>query len=297
MTTQQREALEYFKEHANDWRSKALRLGGTNVNVIEQRNEYVLQVADEHPAIHSFLDVGCGTGELVCQVAKRGIDSLGVDYAQDMINLASQKAHDEDIEHARFVCCSIFDFETQKGSYDLVSANGFIEYVSQQEMNAFFDFVVEALVPRGSFVVGSRNRLFNLVSMNNFALQELDDVGTLDLLVREAIKWTTANELAEVLSADCAPLQPHNTEHAKTGIDVTTRFQYTPLQLIRLLHARGLKAVEVRPVHIHGVTPSFKQMKPEVHVSIANLLQAYSRHGMQLLAHASSFMLHVKKGE
>jgi len=81
----------------------------------------------------------------------------------------------------------------------------------------------------------------------------------------------------------------------KTGIDVTTRFQYTPLQLINLLHGRGLKALEVYPVHIHGVTPSFKETNMELHSSIANLLQAYARHNTKLLSHASTFMLHVKK--
>lgn len=298
MTTkkQQQEALDYFKKHAEDWRSKAEELGSTKVNVIEQRNEYVLQVADEHPAMRSFLDVGCGTGELVCHVARRGVDAIGVDYAQEMIDLASKKALDEAILQAKFVCCSIFDFEMQRESYELISANGFIEYISQQEMNTFFDLVAEALAPGGSFVVGSRNRLFNLFSMNDFTLQELK-AGSVDLLLREAVKWTTAKEIVEVLNADCAPLQAPNSVHPKTEIDVTTRFQYTPLQLINLLHARGLRAVEVYPAHIHGVAPSFKETNTKIHASIANLLQAYARHSTQFIAHASTFMLHVKKGE
>ncbi len=295
-TKQQQEALDYFKKHAEDWRSKAEGLGSTKVNVIKQRNDYVLQVADEHPALRLFLDVGCGTGELVCHVARRDIDAIGVDYAPEMIDLASQKALDEAITQAKFVCCSIFDFEMQRESYDLISANGFIEYISQQEMNIFFDLVAEALAPGGSFVIGSRNRLFNLVSMNDFTLQELK-AGSVDLLLREAVMWSTAKEMVEVLSTDCAPLQAPNIEHSKTEIDVTTRFQYTPLQLINLLRDRDLKAVEVCPVHIHGVTPTFKETNTEIHASIANLLQAYTRHSSQLLAHASTFMLHLKKGE
>jgi len=295
-TKQQQESLEYFRKHASDWRSKAEGLKGARVNVIEQRNEYVLQVADEHPAMRSFLDVGCGTGELVCQIARRGVDATGVDYAPEMIALASKKARDEGIPRAKFVCCSIFDFEMQPGGYDLISANGFIEYISQQEMRAFFDLVAQALAPGGSFVVGSRNRLFNLISMNDFTLQEIE-AGGVDLLLREAVKWTAAKEMVEVVSAECAPLQAPETRHTKTAIDVATRFQYSPFQLINLLQDRGLRAVEVYPVHIHGVTPSFSKTNAETHVSIANLLQAYARHNTQLLAHASTFMLHVKKGE
>lgn len=295
-TKQQQEALEYFRRHARDWRAKAEGVGNTEVNVIEQRNGYVLQVADEHPAIRSFLDVGCGTGELVCQMVRRGVDAIGVDYAPEMIDLASKKAQDEGIARAKFVCCSIFDFGMQRETYDLISANGFIEYISQQEMQSFFDLVAEALAPGGSFVVGSRNRLFNLLSMNDFTLLELD-AGSVDLLLREGVKWTSAKEMVEVVSAECAPLQAPETEHAKTGINVTTRFQYSPFQLINLLQDRGLRAVEMYPVHIHGVTPSFKETNTEIHASIANLLQAYARHNTQLLIHASTFMLHVQKGD
>jgi 2-polyprenyl-3-methyl-5-hydroxy-6-metoxy-1,4-benzoquinol methylase len=292
---QQREALEYFKKHAGDWRAKAESRGETEVNVIGQRNRFVLRIADENPALRSFLDVGCGTGELVRDVARRGVDALGVDFAQEMIDLATRKAVDEAVTHATFVCRSIFDFEIAGKNYDLIAANGFIEYLSQPEMHAFFDRVADGLAPGGSFVVGSRNRLFNLVSMNAFTLREVE-VGALELLIGEAVKWSTAKRIEDVLGADCAPLQAPATEHAKTGIDVTTRFQYTPLQLLGLLHARGLRAVEVYPVHIHGAPPSFAETNAQVHASIAELLQAHARHDTRLLVHASTFMLHVKKG-
>jgi len=294
-TIQQQQALEYFSTHAEDWRSKAVGLDA-KVNVIEQRNGYVLEVAGEPPLPRSFLDVGCGTGELVCQMAKRGVDATGVDYAPEMIDLSAKKARDEGIQNAEFVCSSIFDFEMQPGTYDLISANGFIEYVSLQEMNAFFDLVAQALSPNGSFVVGSRNRLFNLVTMNDYTLQEVD-AGAIDLLIKEAVQWTNAKTMLQVVKSECAPFQAHDTEHAKTGIEVTTRFQYTPFQLISLLQDRGFHAVEVYPVHIHGVAPSFVKMNPEVHTSISHLLQTHARHNTQLLAHASTFMLHVKRGE
>lgn len=293
-TKQQQEALNYFRTHAEDWRSKAADLGDSKVNVIGQRNAYILQIAEERPTTRSFLDVGCGTGELVCQMARRGVYSTGVDYAPEMIDLASQKARNEQIPLAKFVCNSVFDFEIHPESYDLISANGFIEYLSQQEMQAFFDLAAQALSIGGSLVVGSRNRLFNLVAMNDFTLQEIIS-GDIDLLLREAVKWSTAKGMVGVVRAECATLQPPETTHTKTGIDVATRFQYSPFQLINLLQDRGLRPIEVYPVHIHGVTPSFKDANPEAHASIANLLQAHAKHNTQLLAQSSTFMLHVKK--
>jgi hypothetical protein len=59
----------------------------------------------------------------------------------------------------------------------------------------------------------------------------------------------------------------------------------------------GLEVVEVFPVHVHGVLPTFKAAFPEVHTSIANLLQSYGRHRLEFVPFASTFMTHAIKGK
>ena len=296
-TKQQEEALGYFKAHADDWESKAQSSGRhkVKVNVIQQRNGYVLAVVDDRAQTATALDVGCGTGDLACDLAQHGVAALGVDYAQEMIDLAREKKQAQNLENAQFECVSIFDFDFAGRRYDVIAANGFIEYISQNELRQFFDLVAEGLAPGGSFVVGSRNRLFNLFSLNTYTLNELDGPDS-ELLMREAVSLASGEDLAGLQALPCAALQRTDTEHANTGIGVTTRFQYTPAQLLQMLHARGLDPVELYPVHIHGVSPAFKGEKPEVHVSISNLLQTHARHNAVLVPFASSFMLHVRKG-
>jgi len=294
LTPQQQEALDYFRKHATDWRANAEGAHGSSVNVIEQRNQYVLDVAKERSHTRASLDVGCGTGELVCQLALRGIDANGVDYAPEMIDLAAKKARENRIEHVSFRCASVFELQVEPNTYDLISANGFIEYISQLELVEFFRFVVRSLRPGGSLVVGSRNRLFNLVSMNEFTLAESAS-GELEYLLREAVSWTTARTSDAVVALEAASLQAADIRHKKTGIDVATRFQYTPFQLINLLKDQRLDTTEVYPVHVHGVTPAFAAAHPELHTSIANVLQLSARGNLQLLTHASSFMLHAMK--
>jgi 2-polyprenyl-3-methyl-5-hydroxy-6-metoxy-1,4-benzoquinol methylase len=293
-TKQQQEALEFFDNFAENWRSRAENLDGKIPNTINQRNNYVLKVADKQPKMHSFLDVGSGTGELVCNMAKRGVDSQGIDFAQEMIDLSTKKATNEGITRAKFTHTSIFDFDFGSKNFDLISANGFIEYISQKEMTVFFDLVADALRPGGSFVFGSRNRLFNLASMNSFTLQEIES-GSLEALTREAVMWTLAKDITDVQSIDCVDFQAPETKHAETGIDVVTRFQYSPLQLINLLNERNLQTIEVYPVHIHGATPTFCSSHPEIHVPFSNLLQTHADQNTQLLTNASTFMMHVKK--
>jgi 2-polyprenyl-3-methyl-5-hydroxy-6-metoxy-1,4-benzoquinol methylase len=293
-TKQQTEALRYFKEHADDWHSKALSTSQTKVNVIQQRNDYVLQVIQARAITRSVLDVGCGAGDLACEIARQGIEATGVDFAAEMIEIAQAKAGQQNLAKARFYCASIFDFELPDTRYDVISANGFIEYISLEELDQFLALVYRALNPGGSLVMGSRNRLFNIYSLNSYTSAEIDQ-GNATLLLREAFALATGRDFAELLSLETVPLQEANTEHGNTGIDVTTRYQFTPVQLMKRVQAKGFETKQIYPVHIHGVPPSFKQQQPQIHTGISNLLQSYAGDHISLVPYASSFMLHAQR--
>ena len=291
---QQEEALHYFNAHAEEWKNKAKAADAGQVNLIQQRNQYVIAIISDRKETISMLDIGCGTGDLVCEAAKKGINSIGVDFAQEMIDLALKTTKEEQLKKAKFECCSIFDFNLSEKKFDVISANGFIEYISQQELNKFFDLVCDALNPNGSFVVGSRNRLFNLFSLNSFTQQELDS-SSIESLLKESMVFASGDNIEEVLKVEPAPLQNNDTQHTFTGIDVLTRFQYTPHQLVNMLKERGFEVVEVYPVHIHSLPSVFKEKHPEIHTSISNLLHSHARQCPELVPFSSSFMLHAQK--
>ena len=173
-TKQQEEALLYFNDHADDWNRKALTTNQRKVNVIQQRNGFVLSVIENRTATKCTLDVGCGTGDLACDIARMGINSTGVDFAPEMIEIARAKAAEEQLRSASFHVSSIFDFDLSKPQYDVISANGFIEYISLDELERFLGLCSRALNVGGSLVLGSRNRLFNIFALNSYTLQELD---------------------------------------------------------------------------------------------------------------------------
>lgn len=83
-----------------------------------------------------FLDVGCGSGQLVINVASRGIEAEGSDF---------------------------FD-----------------------EMAQFFNRCYDMLRPGGYLVVGSRNRLFNIFSLNEFTTLEVS-LGIMNVLLSKAV--------------------------------------------------------------------------------------------------------------
>ncbi len=289
------EALDYFRTHAVEWRQWA-EGRETEVNVIEQRNAHVIAVAERIGRVARAIDLGCGTGELVCDLAARGVDALGVDFAPEMIALARGLAERRGLDRARFVEGSVFDVVLPDRGADLVAANGLIEYLAKDDVPRSFDLARRILKPGGSLVVGSRNRLFNLTSLNEHTRLEID-LGELEHLALEAIDIESARDQSDMIDAlsrrDVAAPFPHVAQ-PRTGIDVRVRWQFTPGQLVQMGRAHGFRAVDVAPIHIHAVPPALKAEQPRTHVALATLLQGESGTAShRLIPQASTFMLHA----
>jgi 2-polyprenyl-3-methyl-5-hydroxy-6-metoxy-1,4-benzoquinol methylase len=293
-TRQQEEALLYFSEHALEWKNRASSADEQKVNIIQQRNGCVLRVIEQRGTTRSVLDVGCGTGDLVCDIARMGIDATGVDFSWEMVDIARARGDQEKLDRANFHCSSIFDFDVTQRRYDVVSAMGFIEYISLEELDRFLDLSYEALNSGGSLVLGSRNRLFNLFSLNSFTVEEIN-TGTAILLLTEATALASGISLAALGELEAAPLQKPSGEQPRTGINVSLRYQFTPMQLIRMLTARGFVIKQLYPIHIHGVPPVVKALYPAIHTRISNLLQNYAAEHTSLVPYSSSFVLHAEK--
>ena len=203
MNRQQEETLNYFRQVAKEWSQKAEGLFKQKVNVIEQRNNYVVDVSKEVNA-KKVLDVGCGSGDLAISLASNGIQCLGLDFSDEMINEAKRKTPSKAKELLSFECGSFFDFSNANSSFDLVSANGFIEYISLEQLDEFISKSRELLTKNGSLVFGSRNRLFNIFSLNAFTEVEIKN-GTHTLLLKEAMLFNDNNYIEKLESMENIP--------------------------------------------------------------------------------------------
>lgn len=297
-TKQQNETLNYFDKFAGDWKEKALGNKDNQVNIINQRNDYVLEVIKARGKNSKTLDVGCGTGELVHEIGKLNINAIGIDFAAEMVRLAKEIAANENIKNTDFTCASVFDFEMDNDSLDVLSANGFIEYISHSQFDMFITKAHSWLKKDGSFVFGSRNRLFNLFSMNQYTVHEITN-NHIEKLLKEAVHIANLSELSELINFDAVPLENPEKVHTNTGIDVSTRYQFTPAQLATMLNANGFEVKELCPIHIHGVIPAFASEHKDVHYNVSNLLSQVGDSDKQsrnkLIPLASSFMIHAVK--
>lgn len=292
VSEQQKQTLEYFQAGAGAW-ADAARGRTADVNIIRQRNDIVLRVADARGDVRSALDVGCGTGDLCCGLSARGIHAVGVDFAPEMIRLSQERAAESGADKAEFVCASIFDYDFAAGPFDLVSGNGFIEYISLEELRRALDLLRAHMTPGGSLVLGSRNRLFNLVSFNDFTDVELRD-GTYATLAREAMAIGAGTGVLALADLEVAPWPEQGKVYTRTGVDVASRYQYTPAQLGRLLTEHGYAPQRIVAAHVHAAMPAFRAAHPEAHASAAEYLQQYAWDDARLIPNASTFMIEAR---
>jgi 2-polyprenyl-3-methyl-5-hydroxy-6-metoxy-1,4-benzoquinol methylase len=293
VTEQQDQTLRYFNDHAADWQSKAT--GEQDYNIIAARNGAVLRVIEAMGDVERLLDVGCGTGQLVIEAARRGVHSVGVDFAADMIERCEVNRKAAGVE-ASFVAASFFDLPDPPAPYDVVSALGFIEYLSIEQMEAFFARAAKMLRPGGALVVGSRNRLFNALSLNDYTRLE-QRLGTLPALVAEAVDLHMAKSQKDAFAALAKHerIDPQPETHPETGIGVATRYQFSPAELVSRLRKHGFRPERLFPVHYHGLPLAIVAERRDVHASLAKLLGDIGPDDHRTVPNSSTFLLDVRR--
>jgi len=297
---QQLQTKKYFERYGNQWSKSVSKKHNDFVNVIEIREQYVIDTCKKFLKKKSrVLDVGCGTGELVIKLQKMKYDSNGIDFSRPMINKAKRLAKKEKIDTEKFTAGSFFEFMPKK-SFDLISANGFIEYVSEKELDTFLQKSFKFLSKKGILIFSSRNRLFNCFSLNKYTESEIN-LGEINNILSECILFNNSKNLKEVISKKHRSnirknLQKHEltkTKYAKIKVDM--RFQYTPLQLVKKLRDNGFEIVGLFPVHIHAVSTGSKDKLPKIHSDLSQILFNQKSISTKLIPQCSSFMISARK--
>lgn len=292
LDARQRKALEYFSQHAGEWRQRAEADRSQRVSTIGQRNDHAIALASSHPErFRSSLDLGCGSGELVFALAELGLDSTGVDYSDQMIELCREKALRLGLGNARFQVGSVMDHDFGAARYDLVTAFGFIEYLRPEQLSQFFARCRRLVSKNGVLQVGSRNRLFNLMSLNQFTAAELG-AGTAAELLKESLLLAESlalDSFVESALRDCARPEVLG-EYPQTDVDVAG-YQYTPAAILRLLLEAGFRITGLSAVHYHGFIPAIARPNPEMHASISNLVHKQFMGDHRLVPYSSSYIV------
>jgi ubiquinone/menaquinone biosynthesis C-methylase UbiE len=146
MYKQQTQTKLFFEKDARNWQKKSDVNKNKLLNTIQERNLYVINQIKKLK-ISSLIDVGCGTGDLSYEASKIIKKSIGIDFSNNMISLAQKKFNKKNL---KFYKQNFFEKETNE-TFDCLSANGFIEYLSLNDINKFFK-ISKKIVKKNKFI-------------------------------------------------------------------------------------------------------------------------------------------------
>ena len=116
-------------------------------------NKYLLELLKENGLSEGILlDLGCGTGSITELLAKAGFDMIGIDNSEDMLEIAREKAMDEELD-ILYLLQDMREFELFGTVAGVVSICDSMNYItSEEDLLKVFKLVNNYLDPKGLFI-------------------------------------------------------------------------------------------------------------------------------------------------
>ena len=162
--------MEVFEKYGVDDISKGDRPGRTDDGVIksdaDSGNEADREIGERAENLrqerNTILDLGCGTGTLTELLARKGYDMIGVDNAQEMLQIAMEKRERSGLP-ILYLLQDMREFELYGTVGAVVSVCDSLNYLLEKEdIVQTFRLVNNYLYPQGIFVFDFNGNLFFL---------------------------------------------------------------------------------------------------------------------------------------
>ena len=289
---------DYFDRHAHEWVEAAYE---ADVRFPVGSERVRLAIEGVAPAMREgsrLVDLGCGGGQLCVHAANLGWSTVGVDNAPGMIEESKTNAGELEIE---WRVAAYDESELPASEFDAVTAMGLIEYLPDDD--GLFGEAARLLQPGGRFAVSCRNRLYNLLSANDYTAQEHEgEAARLLEELRDHLARTKPDELhalAEQLAAsadelvraaaadrDVPPKELHDHRRAfQRG-----RRQHTPRDLAPAAERHGFREADLLALHPHPLPPALEPLAPRTYNRLADAWQRALERSPAGLAFSTAFV-------
>lgn len=116
-------------------------------------------------------DFGCGDGMLAQLVCDQVVAYHGVDFSQDFINAAHERARMAGLSNASFHCADIVDFcSAHPAAFDVATALDFSEHINNEMFRKTFSAIHGGLKPGGRLHLHTPNLNFFLERAKHIGL-------------------------------------------------------------------------------------------------------------------------------
>lgn len=117
--------------------------------------DFFVKATDKYMDIRPelVLDLGCGTGRMTLELAKRGYDMTGIDYSPEMLDAARDSAQNMGFDNILWLCQDMTDFELY-GTVDaaICALDGINHLTKPGELDKCFALLHNYLIPDGILV-------------------------------------------------------------------------------------------------------------------------------------------------
>ncbi len=272
---------EYFEVNANAWLEDAYKEGGYNYPTPKHRLRVLKQIINDRKDINSLIDVGCGGGEVAIELAKMGLSIIGVDQSKPMLEKAIENLSRQDSltkSRVSFEENTIKDIDYS--DFDAVTAMGVIGYFDSDDV--LFEIVSRQLRQGGYFIVSFRNRLFNLFSISNRTLNEVNTNSFSDLVqevesLYSSIDKESFNQViknlhlitGELLTSENMKSLSEDSPSKQAKKEYSTAIearQSTPQQAVTTASKYNFSVEKIYGIHPHLMIPSINNaISPQVY--------------------------------
>lgn len=119
----------------------------------EEWSEYIIGLLKEYNVDNGLvLDLGCGTGSLTEILAKKGYDMIGIDNAEEMLDIAMEKKFDSELD-ILYLLQDMREFELYGTVRAIISICDSMNYILEEDdLLQVFKLVNNYLDPSGVFI-------------------------------------------------------------------------------------------------------------------------------------------------
>ncbi len=282
MSKQKKLTNTYFNKRSSLWAESVYKLDNRfdRFPTSLTRDDIIINSLQSLKNVKKVIDFGCGSGEMVSTLYKRGYDVSGFDLAEEMISF-SKKLLKKDGANVSDSMLWVDDVEKFKGdqTFDVAISTGVIEYL--EEDSSILHSMSSSLKKGGVAYVACRNRLFSSGSSNSFSLDELKS-GTLEGLIEEtmsegAVKSEYRKEFEDVinnmkelfLNSTADLMAPSSEEDVLSFPDELIRRFHSPSEINKFANDAGMTLEKVEYFHFHPLPSQYEKLFPRFYNALA----------------------------
>ena len=146
--------------------------------------DFIEKIFKKHSKIGKpdlVLDLGCGTGSMTLELARRGYDMTGIDYSPEMLDVARERAFEEGIgQNILWLCQDMREFELYGTVGATVCCLDSLNYLLEnKDLDKTFSLVHNYSDPDALFIfdMNTPYKFENVYSDNAYVLEDEDDEG------------------------------------------------------------------------------------------------------------------------